>query len=147
MSSFLVSALIWIIIQPMLKYFCNPSQSIDLDHLVIYLKALADPNRLRIFNLLMEGSQCNCELGENLGLPPNLISHHLALLRQIGLVTAERHPTDARWIIYSVNREVLSELNAALQTLLEPGRIQLRQPQCRQRDASPDSTRHSASRR
>lgn len=114
----------------MLKYSSNPSQSIDLDHLVIYLKALADPTRLRIFNLLMEGSHCNCELGEYLGLPPNLISHHLALLRQIGLVTAERNPTDARWIVYSVNPEVLSQLNALLQTLFDSGRIQSRQPQC-----------------
>jgi len=127
----------------MLNYLSNPSQSIDLDHLVIYLKALADPNRLRIFNLLMEGSQCNCELGESLGLPPNLISHHLALLRQIGLVNAERHPTDARWIIYSVNREVLSDLNAALQILLDPGRIQPRYPLCHQRDESRASNRRS----
>lgn len=131
----------------MLKYLPSPSQSIDLDHLGIYLKALADPNRLRIFNLLMEGSQCNCELGESLGLPPNLISHHLALLRQIGLVTAERYPTDARWIIYSVNREVLSQLNAALQTLFDPGRIQSRQPQCLQGGESRVSSRHSASMR
>lgn len=131
----------------MLKYSSNPSQSIDLDHLVLYLKSLADPTRLRIINLLMEGSQCNCELGENLGLPPNLISHHLALLRQIGLVTAERNPTDARWIIYSVNQEVLSQLNAALQNLLDSSRIQSRQPQCLQGSESRASVRHSASMR
>lgn len=112
----------------MLKYPPYPSESIDLDHLVIYFKALADPNRLRILNLLMEGSQCNCELGESLGLPSNLISHHLALLRQIDLVTAERYPIDARWIIYSVNREVLAQLNAALQTCLTPAAFNLANP-------------------
>lgn len=131
----------------MLKYPPNPSESIDLDHLVIYFKALADPNRLRILNLLMEGSQCNCELGESLGLPSNLISRHLALLRQIGLVTAERYPIDARWIIYSVNREVLSQLNAALQTLFDPGRVQSSQPQCLQGGESRASSRYSASMR
>ena len=40
----------------------------NLHSLAEKLKVLAEPNRLLIFNLLMEGVQCNCELGGNLQL-------------------------------------------------------------------------------
>jgi ArsR family transcriptional regulator, arsenate/arsenite/antimonite-responsive transcriptional repressor len=56
-------------------------------------QVLAEPNRLIIFNLLMEGVQCNCELGDTLQMAPNLISHHLSVLRQAGLADTEH---DAR---------------------------------------------------
>lgn len=119
----------------MLKYFINQGVPLPVDWgvLVTYLKALAEPNRLRILNLLMEGEHCNCELGEKLGMPPNLISHHLAILRQAGLVEAKRDGIDSRWIYYSVNRTALDQLNAALQVFLDPSRIQQRQPNCESR--------------
>jgi len=94
------------------------------------LKILADPTRLRIFNLLMEGTRCNCELGGSLGLAPNLISHHLSVLRQANLVDAERDPVDARWVYYSVNEDALDQLRSALEIFFDPARIQPRQPQC-----------------
>ncbi|PWH15983.1 MAG: ArsR family transcriptional regulator [Anaerolineae bacterium] len=126
----------------MLNYFSEVDSPLSalLPDLVTYLKALAEPNRLRIFNLLMEGVHCNCELGERLGLPPNLISHHLAILRQAGLVNAERSPSDLRWIYYAVNREALARLNAALQTFLDPSRLQPRQPSCPTKVKTPSST-------
>jgi ArsR family transcriptional regulator, arsenate/arsenite/antimonite-responsive transcriptional repressor len=94
------------------------------------LKVLAEPNRLRIFDLLMAGVQCNCELGEALKLAPNLISHHLSVLRQAGLVMAEHDPHDPRWIYYSVDRAALGALNAAFGAFFDPGRIQPRRPAC-----------------
>ena len=48
-----------------------------------------------IFHLLMEGVQCNCELGDGLQMAPNLISHHLRVLREAGLVDVERDIQDA----------------------------------------------------
>ena len=94
------------------------------------LKILADPTRLRIFNLLMEGTRCNCELGDALGLAPNLISHHLGVLRQANLVDAERDSVDARWVYYSINGDALNHLRSALEMFFDPARIQSRQPQC-----------------
>ena len=94
------------------------------------LKVLADPTRLQIFNLLMEGTRCNCELGDALGFAPNLISHHLSVLRHAKLVDAERDPVDARWVYYSVNGEALAQLRSALNLFFDPARIQLRQPDC-----------------
>ncbi len=49
----------------MLNYIPTPtSPPIDLNQMAKWLKVLAEPNRLLIFHFLMEGVQCNCELGD-----------------------------------------------------------------------------------
>lgn len=106
------------------------SPPVNLQILSEQLKVLAEPKRLLIFNLLMEGVQCNCELGESLQMAPNLISHHLSVLRQAGLVDVERDALDARWVYYSVNRAALDELNAAFGAFFDPTRIQPRRLTC-----------------
>src|SRR5512138_894291 len=116
----------------MLNYFPNstPVVPVNLEKLADRLKVLAEPKRLLIFNLLMEGVQCNCELGDFLDMPPNLISHHLSKLRAAGLVDVERDATDSRWIYYSVNRAALVELNSAFGTFFDPARIKPRRTTC-----------------
>ena len=94
------------------------------------LKALCDPTRLNIFDMLMEGVQCNCEISERLGLSLSLVSHHLRTLRQVDLVQGERDPGDARWIYYSINRETLVQLSQMMGHLLDVNRIQPRVPSC-----------------
>jgi ArsR family transcriptional regulator len=98
--------------------------------LVGILKALSQPTRLRILDMLMEGVQCSCEISEQLGLAPNLVSYHMRALEEAGLVTSERDATDARWIYYSVRPETLAALRDRLGALLDPARIQPRQPNC-----------------
>lgn len=78
----------------------------------------------------MEGVQCNCELGDALEMAPNLISHHLGLLRDAGLVDVERDAVDARWLYYSLNEEALADLNAAYGVFFDPERIKPRRPTC-----------------
>ena len=116
----------------MLNYLSqsSPTAPVNLDVLADRLKVLAEPKRLLIFNLLMEGVQCNCELGDFLQMPPNLISHHLSKLRAAGLVDAERDPVDSRWVYYSVNRQALDELNALFGAFFDPARIKPRRATC-----------------
>lgn len=102
----------------------------DVVELANALKVLADPTRLAILDLLVEGVQCNCHLGGRLGLPMNLISHHLKALREAGLVHVERDPFDARWVYYSVSQKKLAELRGQLSAFLDPERIQPRLPTC-----------------
>ena len=102
----------------------------NLQSLAARLKVLAEPKRLLILHLLMEGVQCNCELGGALDMPPNLISHHLRVLREAGLVDVERDALDARWVYYSINRVALDELNAAFGVFFDPDRIKPRRPTC-----------------
>ena len=53
------------------------------------LRAVADPVRLRILELLGRESLCVCHLQEELDLQQTLVSHHLRTLRHAGLVEAE----------------------------------------------------------
>ncbi len=94
------------------------------------LKAIADPNRLRILDVLMEGDSCNCELNERLGLRPSLLSHHLGVLREVGLVNSRRDVIDSRWIYYFVDREAVSHWQAWFGRFLDPARIQTRAVLC-----------------
>jgi ArsR family transcriptional regulator len=107
----------------------SPSPT-NLQTLADRLKVLAEPKRLLILHMLMEGVQCNCELGDALKMPPNLISHHLRVLREAGLVDVERDSLDARWLYYSINREALDELNRTFGLFFDPERIKPRRPTC-----------------
>ena len=53
-------------------------------------KALADPNRLRIVNILSHCELCVGDLQTVLGLSQPFVSRHLAYLRRVGLVNARR---------------------------------------------------------
>ena len=102
----------------------------NLQTLADRLKILAEPKRLLILHLLTEGVQCNCELGDALQMAPNLISHHLSVLRQAGLVDVERDVVDARWIYYSINLAALNELTEMFGVFFDSDRIKPRRPTC-----------------
>jgi ArsR family transcriptional regulator, arsenate/arsenite/antimonite-responsive transcriptional repressor len=53
-------------------------------------KALADPTRIRLLNILLQTPCCVCEMETVLRLPQPLISRHLAYLRNAGLVRDQR---------------------------------------------------------
>lgn len=116
----------------MLNYFSDENiiPPVNLTVLSNRLRVLAEPNRLLIFNLIMEGVQCNCELGDALHMAPNLISHHLSKLREAGLVDAERDLYDSRWVYYSINRKALEELNTAFGAFFDLKRIKPRRLTC-----------------
>lgn len=101
----------------------KPISNSSLDETAAVLKALGDPNRLRIFAQLMKGDTCNCELVTQLQLPANLLSHHLRVLSQAGLVNARRDRIDGRWVYYSVNHAAVAHWQAWLATLLDPAQI------------------------
>lgn len=98
----------------------------EMGELTAVLKALAEPNRMRIFAELMQGDSCNCELQERLGLAPNLLSHHFRILEKAGLVHSRRDRLDGRWIYYSVDRAVAARWRAWFNHFLDPARIQER---------------------
>jgi ArsR family transcriptional regulator len=101
-----------------------------LTEMTALFKALADSNRLRILDLLMQGDSCNCELNDRLGLPSNLLSHHLRVLKEAGLVTSRRDVVDGRWIYYAVDRETISHWRTWFAEFLDPARIQVRPKLC-----------------
>ena len=62
------------------------------------LKVMSEPNRLRIFSLLTQGELCVCDIESAIGLPQNLVSHHLGVLREAGFIRARRA---GQWVYYS----------------------------------------------
>ena len=110
-----------------------PALSVPPD-LPAFLKLVADPNRLRIMALLAHGERCVCDLEGALGLPQNLVSHHLSVLKRHGLVLDRR---DGKWVYYRVEPQTLGEQLGALNTLLDTRRARLRATPC----APPADTR------
>lgn len=94
------------------------------------LKVICEPNRLLLLEKIIQGVQCNCELGSDLQLAPNLISHHLAVLRDAGLINAERDPGDARWVYYSINPAALQTLQTLFGAFFDVQRLQPRRNSC-----------------
>ena len=62
-------------------------------------KCIADPQRLRILNLLAAGPLCVCHLQEILDVPQVKMSKQLTSMKQLGILSAER---EANWMIYQV---------------------------------------------
>lgn len=75
------------------------------------LKALAEPARWRIVERLAEEELCVCHLVDDLGLAQPLVSHHLKVLREAGLVTSERFK---QWVYYRLAPGALDEVAADL---------------------------------
>jgi ArsR family transcriptional regulator len=63
------------------------------------MKALSDPNRIRILKLLQLKELCVCELQELLGLAQSTVSKHLRLLDEAELIINRR---EGAWVIYSL---------------------------------------------
>lgn len=55
-------------------------------NLLPFLKIISDGNRLKILCLLKGGERCVCDLYENLDLAQNLVSSHLKILKDFGLI-------------------------------------------------------------
>ena len=77
-------------------------------------KCIADPQRLRILNLLEEGPLCVCHLQEILGATQVKMSKQLATMKQLGLLEAKREGT---WMVYSLTHPTNSLLRFNLDYL------------------------------
>jgi ArsR family transcriptional regulator len=75
------------------------------------LTTVADPVRWAVLNRLGSGPACVCELQEHIPIPANLLSYHLKVLRDSGLVTTSRR---GRWIDYALVDDARARLQAAL---------------------------------
>jgi DNA-binding transcriptional ArsR family regulator len=84
-------------------------------------KILSDESRLRILALLATGDQDAVAIGgQRPGLVPHAVSHHLALLRVMGLIECRRR---GRQDVYSLNRERVRESYGLLEALSRPSRL------------------------
>jgi DNA-binding transcriptional ArsR family regulator len=75
------------------------------------LRALAEPARLALVDELAGGAACACELRERLDLSAPLISHHLRVLREAGLVRTRK---SGRRLEVELDRAALAALAGSL---------------------------------
>jgi len=98
------------------------AKNFDETQVAARLKALSNPNRLRIFRQLVEccgpGGGCGTDdlsmrrcvgdLGKDLGLAPSTVSHHIKELRHAGLIRVERRGQNIHcWIDPEVVRSLV----------------------------------------
>jgi ArsR family transcriptional regulator len=92
-----------------------PLDAAEAAELATGFTALSDPVRLRVLSILAaspEGEVCVCEFVEPLGKSQPTISHHMKILSEAGLVQGDRR---GKWVWYSLNRDRLGQLRAALE--------------------------------
>lgn len=83
------------------------------------LKALAEPLRWSIVAALAGEELCVCHLSEDLGVSQPLISHHLRVLRDAGLVESEKW---RYWTYYRLRPSALAQLGTLIDSLATAGR-------------------------
>lgn len=71
------------------------------------LKAISDPVRREILNLLKDQSRSAGDIAEQFALKPATVSYHLKLLKQAGLITERR---EKNFIYYDLNASVFEEV-------------------------------------
>ncbi len=82
--------------------------------LAAMFKALSDPTRVSIVNRLACADECCvCDLTDAFELSQPTVSHHLRILRESGLVDAERRGT---WAYYRLVPEALERLRGVLES-------------------------------
>lgn len=85
-------------------------KAIDVKHVAEQnrlLKALANPTRLKILNLLQIREMCVCEVMVALGLTQPTASHHLNILENVGVA---KNRKEGRWVFYSLTSDATQPL-------------------------------------
>ena len=93
---------------------CEPLSPAGADELAALFKAVADPMRLRLLSLIAchdGGESCVCDLTAAFDVTAPTISYHLKILREAGLISAERRGT---WVYYRINPLVMERMSAVL---------------------------------
>lgn len=70
-------------------------------------RAMADPCRLAILKLLLEGELCVCEIMAALNRPQSSTSHHLSVLKEAGLIKERK---DGKWSLYRLSEGAVIEM-------------------------------------
>lgn len=96
---------------------CAPAvgldQALDAERLAVIAKAISEPVRVNILDVLRRSAQpvCQCELVPLFEIPQSTLSHHVNKLVDAGLVTVERRH---KWAYYSVEPAAIQELTTWL---------------------------------
>lgn len=82
----------------------------------IVFKALCDPNRLMIIDLLKSGEKCACNLLEEMNISQSTLSHHMKQLCESGVVNCRRN---GKWMYYSLSKKGFENTHRLLEEIME----------------------------
>lgn len=85
-------------------------------NLIKTLKALGDPNRIRIIKILEVRPLCVCEITYVLRLAPSTVSKHLSILRDAGFIFDQK---ENKWVNYYLNKTCQFQYVKDLMPLLD----------------------------
>ena len=77
-------------------------------------KALSDPNRLKIVEMLSDGEMCACKLLEAFDITQPTLSHHMKILSECGLINSRK---DGKWCHYSLCCETFNDFRGFVESL------------------------------
>lgn len=75
----------------------------------LIFKALGEPNRLAIIDMIKDEEKCACKILEDLNITQPTLSHHMKILCSTGLVNSRR---EGRWMHYSINDKLFDEVKS-----------------------------------
>jgi ArsR family transcriptional regulator, zinc-responsive transcriptional repressor len=94
-----------------------------VDDVVVMLRTLSDPTRLRLLSVLQRGEQSVTALCSELNLAQPTVSHHLGRLRSVRLVANRRA---GKQVFYSINGQLVSKLCEQPGLLIASGMLELK---------------------
>ena len=77
---------------------------------VIKIKKILHKNRLLILQELLKGESCVCELKKTLNMPHNLLSHHLKVLKEQGILIDHKNGLHIKYKILKKEKPLLVKL-------------------------------------
>jgi len=100
-----------------MKPNCCKNKSVEkIKQAVEFLKIISERNRLKILCLLKKGEKCVCEIWHCLKLPQNLVSHHLKVLKDFGLISSRKEGVK---IFYKINKKAIQKYLKLLNRFLK----------------------------
>jgi len=88
----------------------------ELGKVVEFLKVVSEKNRIKILCMLRSEEKCVCDIWQFLGIPQNLISHHLKVLKDFDLVKDRK---EGLRVYYSINKKKVNTYNSLLNKFLQ----------------------------
>ena len=86
--------------------------------IALLCKALGDPNRLQIIQMLSDGEKCGCKLLEAFEITQPTLSHHMKILCDCGLVNDRK---EGKWHHYSINTKMWEEFHQFISDVRREG--------------------------
>jgi len=90
----------------------------DYEKMSLVLKAMADPKRMKIIDLLSYGHLCACDVLAHFDFTQPTLSHHMKVLEKAGIVSVTKQ---GQWHYYALRTDFVKKFMDEMQQLLKNG--------------------------